>query len=839
LTRELPDLPIRAALPQLAQAFERVDSVVLQAPPGAGKSTLVPLALLDADWLARRRILMLEPRRVATRAIAMRMAALLDETVGRTVGYRTRLDTRVGAATRIEVVTEGILTRMLASDPALDGVGLVIFDEFHERNLDADLALTLCLDARTQLESRLKLLVMSATLETAAVARVLGNAEVVQAEGRAHPVEIEYLPRTDARLRTPGEIARATTVAVLKALGSSTGDVLVFLPGLGEIRRVADALGAAPDTRDCAIRALHGNLAAAEQDAALLPDPAGQRRIVLATNIAETSLTIEGIRVVVDSGLERRARFDPATAMSRLVTANVSQASATQRCGRAGRVAPGTCYRIWSEDEQARLAPTTPPEILEADLANLALELANWGTPDADALRWLDAPPRAPLDQAFDLLAAFGAVGPDRRITQHGRSLLRLGAHPRLAQLLRVAQDRDCVRLGALVAAVLGERDPLRDRSDVDLRSRLGPLLGQADAGVDFDRDARQRLLRAASQYEQRLGGPRAHGAIDIDATGGLLAAAYPDRIAQSRGRDGRYLLANGRGAVIAEPQSITQHEYLVIADLEGGGRDARIRLAAPITLDEIESLRADAIETTERIEWEPRERVVDASRERRLGAIVLERRTLPDPDPDRMTAALITGLRAAGLEALPWTREARALVARIEFLRAAAPQAAEEFPASDAASLLAALEQWLAPWLAGIRRLADLARLDLRSILASRLSWDQQRSLDELAPTHLVVPSGSRIPIAYDGAAPTLAARLQELFGMSDTPRIAGGRVPLTIELLSPARRPVQITRDLASFWAEGYHEVRRELKGRYPRHHWPDDPLVAVATARAKPRR
>ena len=841
----LPSLPVTEVLPQLKDELRRGRNAVLQAPPGAGKSTLVPLALLDEAWLGESRIVMLEPRRLAARAVATRMSQLLDEPVGRTVGYRTRLDSKVSARTRIEVVTEGILTRWLQRDAALEGVALVIFDEFHERSLQADLGLALTLDSQQTLREDLKLLVMSATLDGQAVAKLLGDAAIVTSSGRMFPVATHYRERpANARTsRMDDDIAAIAAQVTRRAIEDESGDVLVFLPGQGEIRRAQRMLEDSALPAGTRVFPLYGELAIDQQDAAIRPSERGQRKIVLATNIAETSLTIEGVRIVVDCGLARRSRFDPATGMNRLETVRISKASAEQRRGRAGRLEAGVCYRLWSETEQSMLAAHAPAEILESDLAPLALELANWGIADPGSLQWLDPPPAAAFTQARELLADLDVLDQSGRINAHGRTLARIGTHPRLAHMIVRGEELGGRRLALAIAALLGERDLLRAvaEPDVDLRLRVDALReGRAPAGMTLDAGARQRVQRSMELLDRQIdrSSPARPETLGSDDVGRLLALAYPDRIAMSRGESGRFLLTNGRGARLNNIQRLSKAEYLVVADLDAGEREATVRLAAPIDRSDLECDFAGHIESRERIEWSSREEAVLVQRERWLGALCLESRRLENADPAQVAAALMTGIRELGLSALPWTGQSRALQTRMEFARRVETRASVQWPDVSDEHLSNTLEDWLAPWLEGMSRRDHLNRLDLHQALMSLLDWEQQQRLNELAPTHLDVPSGSRIPIDYSGDSPHVAVRLQEVFGMRSTPKLGNGSVPLTLQLLSPAHRPVQVTRDLESFWARGYAEVKKELKGRYPKHYWPDDPLTAVATARAKPR-
>ena len=859
-------LPIDAALPALRTALQGGSNVLLVAPPGAGKSTIVPLALLGEPWAARQRLIMLEPRRLAARAVAERMAHLLGERVGHTVGYRMRLDTRVSRHTRIEVLTEGVLTRMLQSDPALEGTAALIFDEFHERSLQADLGLALALDAQATIAPTLKLLLMSATLDVQAVMRVLGGAPLVCAEGRTFPVETRFVgggeplvPGGAARTSREESVERSVARIVRRALREAPGDVLVFLPGAAEIRRVRTLLAEAELEAAIRVLPLFGELASADQDAALAPDPAGARKVVLSTNIAETSLTIEGVRIVVDSGLVRRPTFDPVTGMSTLTTRRISRASAAQRQGRAGRIEPGVCYRLWSEEAHRRLAAHSSPEILEADLAPLALELATWGAREASELRWLDLPPATMLASARELLQRLGALDGEGRATVHGREMAALGVHPRLAHMLLQARELGSVALGSQLAALLSERDVLlRDaQRDADIRTRL-ELLGTASAGVR--QPTLQRVHRSAGAIARQLGATvesdrrgAGDGAAAGTEAGVLLAFAYPDRIGLRRpGTTGRYLLTNGRGAFFSDSQALSSRELIVAVDLDDRDREARILLAAPLERSALLRHFSAGLERTRYVEWNEREQAVIAREAVQLGALTLEERALLEVPTEAARAAMLEGVRRLGLEALPWSAEVRDLQARMEFARrlidappgreSKAPATSDRpaWPAVSDAALRASLEQWLAPWLEGVLRREHLARIPLRDALLALLSYGQQRELEELAPTHLTAPSGSRVRIDYlDENAPAVSVRLQEVFGLQTTPRIAGDRVPVTFKLLSPAQRPVQITRDLASFWRGAYAEVRRDLRGRYPRHYWPEDPLQAAPTRRVRPRK
>lgn len=817
----MDSLPVDEALPRLKAALEQRNAAVLVAPPGAGKTTRVPLALLDAPWLGHAKIVMQEPRRLAARAAARRMAATLGEQVGETVGYRVRLDTKVGPRTRIEVVTDGLFLRMLQDDPALENIGCVIFDELHERGLETDLSFALVREAQTALRDDLRVIAMSATLDPGPVADRLGGAPVIESAGRMFPVETRYLDRESA-----GRLDDATASAIRAALKEQGGSALVFLPGVGEIRRVQERLqgiGA-----DVDVAPLYGDLSPAEQDRAISPSPPGRRKVVLSTSIAETSLTIEGVRIVIDSGQMRLPRFSPRSGMTRLETVKVSQASADQRRGRAGRLEPGVCYRLWTEEAQRGLLPFTAPEILDADLAPLALELAAWGVSDAATLPWLTPPPTAALATARALLLDLGAIDDWGAITPHGRAMSRIGQHPRLAHLVLKGRELGQGKVAALLAAILSERDFLRlppGQRDADLRHRVDiALSGKRDGPLRLIQESARRLMPRDAKDEIP----------DSSMTGALLSLAYPDRIGRRRAStSGRYLLSGGQGAALPEGDAMGNEEFVVVADLDGTAQNARIFLAAPLTVGEIEDLYASRIVDEDVLSWSTREGVVLARRRRRLGALVLEDKPLTRPDPESLKAAMLDGVRQMGLSALPWSGELQAWRQRVGFMRALD----ETWPDLSDAALLASLAEWLGPFLDGATRREHLQRIDLSAALRTLVPWEQQRRLDSLVPTHIEVPSGSRIPIDYaNPSEPTLSVRLQEMFGLNETPRLAGGKVPVTIHLLSPARRPVQVTRDLASFWKNGYRDVKSELKGRYPRHYWPDDPLVAEPTARAR---
>lgn len=810
-------LPIHEAIGDLKTALAANTSAVLVAPPGAGKTTVAPLELLGEAWLAGRRIIVLEPRRLAARAAAERMAATLGEPVGETVGYRVRMQSKVSARTRIEVVTEGVFTRMILADPELPGVGCVIFDEFHERSLDADLGLALALDAQAVLREDLKLLVMSATLDGAAVARLLGEAPVIESQGRAFPVETRYLGR-DERLRTEDQAVRA----VERALAAETGSLLVFLPGQGEIRRTVERLEERVRTPGVIIAPLYGALDPRAQDAAISPAPAGARKVVLATSIAETSLTIEGVRVVIDCGLARVPRYDPASGLTRLATVRVSRAAADQRRGRAGRTEPGVCYRLWDEAETRALPAYAEPEIRAADLSGLALDLARWGARDPAGLAFLDPPPPAAYGEAVALLVRLEALDSGGVLTAHGRALGELPLPPRLGHmLLRSARSGQAGR-AARIAAVLTERG-LGGR-DADLTHRL--------EGLERDRSPRGRDARALADRWARLAGPPGDAPAMPD--GILLAHAYPERIARARGPLGEFQLVTGRGAFLEATEALARAEWLAIGELGGGDRRDRILLAAAAEAGDI--LAAFQEQVTEEARLEEGPGGLRVKRLTRLGRIVVREAFEASPDPALLAAAMLDQVRREGLAGLAFGPAARSLRERVAFLRQAGEAGLPDL--SDAA-LVQRLEDWLEPLLPGRRSLKSVPADALDGALRSLVPWELQRRLDALAPTHFIAPTGSRLPIDYAAeGGPRVEVRVQEVFGLSVHPTVAGGRTPLTLALLSPARRPIQLTRDLPGFWRGSWREVRTEMRGRYPRHVWPEDPAAAEATTRAKPR-
>lgn len=854
----MPDLtdplPIDEALPALTAALLAHEAAVLVAPPGAGKTTRVPLVLMDEPWAADKKIIVLEPRRLAARAAAERMAKTLGEQIGGTVGLRVRFGSKISKCTRVEVVTEGIFTRMILDDPELKGIAAVLFDEFHERSLDADLGLAFARDAQQGLREDIKLLVMSATLDGARVAKLLGNAAQVESQGRAFPVETRYLPREPR-----GAIEPQVADAVMRALRADAGSMLVFLPGQAEIRRTETLLNERVSDPAVDVVALYGALDAQVQDRAIAPAPPGRRKVVLATSIAETSLTIEGVRVVIDSGLARVPRFEPGTGLTRLETVRVSRAAADQRRGRAGRTEPGVCYRLWSEPETASLEAYARPEILSADLSSFALDLAQWGVADPSALTFLDPPPQAAYAEACKLLIELGALDHDGRITDEGRSLRALPLPPRLARMVVDAAREGAGETAAQIAVLVTERG--LGGNDVDLTHRLDRFRRDRSRRAE---DARGMARRWANSVipgrAQRVrpvwagpmtgsgaspesitttgsmdSGPGAVAPSRNDSIGALLSLAYPDRIAKNRGGgQGSFLLANGRGAMLDPALSLAREAFIVVADLSGVAAQARILLAAPISLAEIEQRFRDRIEQRDDVTVDPATLSLRGRKAKRLGAIALSEQIAPvQPSPEN-AALLAQAIASAGLDRLPWSKHLRQWRDRVMFLR---KSEGEEWPDLSDAGLTASAQDWLAPLCADKTALRDIGADELSNAMTELLPWAMRRRLDAEAPTHFEAPTGTNVPIDYEAeAGPTIAIRVQELFGLNRHPAIAGGRVPLVIELLSPAQRPVQVTRDLPGFWAGSYNAVKSEMRGRYPKHPWPDDPANAMPTRRTK---
>ncbi|MBU0479696.1 MAG: ATP-dependent helicase HrpB [Proteobacteria bacterium] len=831
--KNLPELPIDEILPELLAALAANSAAVLVAEPGSGKTTIVPLVLLDQPWLAHRKIILLEPRRLAARAAATRMSALLGEPVGTTVGYRVRFDSRVSRATRIEVVTEGILIRMIQNDPELAGVGLVIFDEFHERSLQGDLALALCLDGR-QLRDDLKILVMSATIAGGEISALLGGAPVITGRGRCFPVTVEYLERP-----TDDFIVPLAVRGIDKALVEQSGDVLVFLPGGGEIRAVQALYG---NREHLTCLPLYGDLPLEKQNRVFAGIPG--RRLILATPIAETSLTIEGITTVVDCGLVKTPRFDPASSLTRLETIPISKASAEQRTGRAGRLGPGHCYRLWTRSEHHSRPDFLPPEIIHADLAPLILELALWGVSDPGRLVWADPPRPGQISQARRLLQDLGALDGQGVITPLGRELAVFPLHPRLALMLIHGKKQGLCGTVCRLAAILNNRDPLKQEAgsrsaDIEERLQLLTIMerdgGDAVRAKGGDPAACRQILREADQYLGLLG-ETAGKTEPLSEAGNLLASAYPDRIAHRKSGSAQHLLASGCGAILPAGDHLAGAELLVAAKLDGGKRQGRIFLAASLAMDDLRRDHPRLIRTQKTVRWDAEQGRVAAVTEELLGSLVLSRKKWSGATPEQIRQCLLTGIRQSGVTCLPWQEKSRELKARITTAHLWQP---EIWPDLDDAALMQDLS-WLEPYLVGARALNDLKKLDLVDILLARLSWQEQQELERIAPTHLTVPSGSRIRLRYQpGETPILPVRIQEMFGCAETPTVAGGTIPVLVHLLSPAQRPIQITSDVAAFWRSTYREVKKELAGRYPKHYWPENPLEAEATSRAKRRK
>lgn len=829
IQRAPESLPIENILPDLSEVFKSHRNVILSAEPGAGKTTRVPLALLKEEWLRRGKLIMLEPRRLAASRAAAYMAGLIGERVGGTVGYRIRGETRVGAGTKIEVVTEGILTRLLQDDPALPGTSLVIFDEFHERSIHADLGLALTLDVQRHLRDDLRVLVMSATLDRAGLAALLDDPAILRSEGRAFPVTTHYLQQPPGGQRD--RIEQTTLSAILRALRDTKGDLLVFLPGQREIRRVAAMLEEQQLPADASVHMLFGEAAPDRQHAALTPAPSGKRKVILSTNIAETSITIDGVRVVIDSGLARMSRFDPRRGMSGLVTVPVSQASADQRRGRAGRQGPGICYRLWTEAAQMQLPNYSPPEILTADLAPLALELARWGSPEGEGLRFIDPPPAPHLSQARTLLSQLGALD-GKKLTERGKAMARLPVHPRFADMLIRGKELGLGSLACDLAAMLEDRDLFRgDRDcDIDLHSRWHALRHgrTGDSGTKERVNAQAARLRSMIHIRERNE--------DEGRLGVLLALAYPDRVAKRRDPgSARYQLSGGTGAALPPGSMLSRHEYLAVGEVDGAGNDVRIQLAEPLGEDDIADAFADRIGEIEEIFWDENAKGVTARRVRRFGAIELG--AIPfTPPHEQILPILLQGIAQMGLDSLHWSKNALSVRMRSEWLRSEG-LAPHDWPDLSDEHLLSALAEWLAPYLNGVTRRTQIERLDMGEIIQAQFSRRQLQDLDRLAPTHLTVPTGSHIPLTYQaGAKPVLAVRLQEMFGQTETPAIGGGTRPVLLHLLSPAHRPLAVTQDLPSFWKNAYPDVRKDMRGRYPRHYWPENPLDAEPTKRIR---
>ncbi len=820
----MSSLPIDHILPELRSALERATTLLLGAAPGAGKTTRVPLALVHDHWLAGKKIVMLEPRRLAAQRAAAYMAQLLRERVGETVGFRIRGETRVSSRTRIEVVTEGILTRMMQDDQSLSGVGLVIFDEFHERSLHADLGLAFALDVQRHLRNDLRILLMSATLDDGRIASLVADAPIVKSEGRAFPVVTHYVQH-----EPKGSIEQIVADAVVRALNKESGDILVFLPGQREIRRVEQLLVDKGLPDDVLLTTLYGEASLEQQRAALSPAPPRMRKVILSTNVAETSLTIDGVRVVIDSGLMRTVSFDPRRGMTGLITVPVSQANAEQRRGRAGRQQPGVCYRLWTEKRHAELSRFHPPEILVSDLAALALELARWGDPLGEHLQFLDPPPKAHLAQARTLLAQLGALDAEGRLTAHGRAMADLPTHPRLAHMMLRGKQRGLGALACDVAAMLEERDLLhgeRDR-DIDLASRWHIL----QSGRARDRFVVDRAQRQAERYRKMIGVKNEKGS-ERDL-GILLALAYPERVAKQREKDGvRYQLAGGTSATLPKSSILSRERYLAVGEVDGAGSEVRILLAAPISEEDIVSVFSEELVSNDEVRWDEKREAVVGERVTRLGAVELSAVPIT-PSQELVRSMLMEAIRKRGLDILPWTKESRSIKDRSEWLRMRS-LVGNDWPVLSDDHLVATLDEWLAPFVVGMMGFAQLQKLDMKKVMRAQFSHEKLRLLDRLAPTHVTVPTGLRIQLDYTSDPPVLAVRVQEMFGETETPTIADGKEKVMLHLLSPAQRPVAVTQDLPSFWQNAYTEVRKHMRGRYPKHDWPENPMHALPKKR-----
>jgi len=830
------DFPINEIIPVLKTTLEKEPVIILQAPPGAGKSTVLPIQLLNEKWLGDKKIIMLEPRRLATRSVANRMASLLNESIGETIGYRIRFENRVSKNTKIEVVTEGILTRMLQNDNALDNVGLIIFDEFHERSLNADLALALCYQVQQVLRNDLRILIMSATLDGAKLSSLLNNAPILTSEGRQYPVNVLYL-NTDEKIY----LHLRTANAIKKALRENKGDILAFLPGAGEILRTQQILE--EDNAEICVQPLYGDLSQQKQQEAILPHPQGKRKVVLATSIAETSLTIEGITVVIDSGFARSPRFDIQTGLTRLETIKVTKDAADQRTGRAGRLGPGTCYRLWSEGSHIHLIPNRKPEILEADLAPLMLELGQWGIQNINELLWLTPPPIAAVSQAKELLNQLGALQ-NNKITTRGKEMLQMPTHPRLAHMLIEAgffQKKDptesYIALASDIASILEERDPLSKETGADLSLRI-ELLRKYRAGerVNADKRVLDRIERLAQSWRKLLKIEPDNNAPDVFKIGKLLATAYPERIAKRIDKTGlRYRLANGRIVKLNETDALAKEEWLAVAHLDAGTNEGKIFLAGAFDSNDLFELA----EERQSVSWDKQRGMVVGVIEKRVGNLILETKALEKIDDAQRIQVICNVIRENGLKILNWSDTQEDLQARVLSLRAWRPN--DDWPDISNEHLLETLEEWLSPYLLKINKLTELQKLDFTQILHSILPWELSQKLDKLAPSKMEVPTGSMIKLSYfnDGSKIEMAVRLQEVFGLFETPTVNEGKNKILLHLLSPGYKPVQITQDLKSFWEKTYFEVRKELLSRYPKHHWPENPLTAEAMRGPKKRK
>ena len=815
-------LPVAEIIPEVKERLLEENTLILTAPPGAGKSTLLPLALLNEPWLEGKKILMLEPRRLAASSIAHRMASLLGETVGKTVGYRIRFDNQTSPETRIEVVTEGILTRMIHNDNALEKVGLVIFDEFHERNIHADVAMAFCRESQSILRSDLRIIVMSATMDMPQLSKLL-SAPIIESKGRQYPVKVRYVNDVDERM-----LAEMTTLIVRQAAQENAGDILVFLPGQGEIKQCEALLQEA--IPQAAIHPLYGQLSPSKQYAAIMPHPKGKRKVVLATSIAETSLTIEGVAVVVDTGLGRTSKFDPRSGLSRLVTVRISRDMADQRAGRAGRLGPGVCYRMWTKATHERLAPFRTPEILEADLAPLVLDMAQWGIEDIQELTWLTPPPAGALAQAADTLNQLDALD-NGKITLHGKAIHQLPCHPRIAHMLLMAKENSRLPLATDLAAILEERDPLEKEAGIDINLRIEALrrhrLGNRK-GRKLD-----KIEKIAASYRKLLNIEAVNGLVDPYESGILLAYAYPERIAYARpGTHAQFQLANGKFAAASLKDDLANQPWLAVAHIDAREGTGKIFMAAPLNPNDL----APLVKITEAIQWDTRKGGLIARKEMRIGSIVLQSTPLHAPDATQILQAISDAIKTEGEQLLDFNEKVRQWQNRILSLRQWRPE--EDWPDVSTSSLLATNKDWLTPYLLNVSKPEDLKKLDLLNILHHALDYDKQGELALLAPEKIEVPSGSLIQLYYhpNGEPPVLAVRLQELFGLADSPRINKGRNSVILHLLSPGFKPVQITSDLRSFWDNAYFEVRKELKRRYPKHSWPDDPWNAEAVRGVK---